>query len=128
MVIALLLAAALTWWLHKRGELLPNFVRFGGSAAVGLVAVRLLETGRIFPALLAAAAAWGWWVFHRAPDPAARARALLGVGANADAAAIERAWRLRIAAAHPDAGGTDAAARAVTEARDVLLGRLGRGR
>jgi curved DNA-binding protein CbpA len=51
---------------------------------------------------------------------------LLGVAEGADAAAIQTAWRIAISNAHPDAGGSDAAARAVTEARDLLLARLGK--
>jgi curved DNA-binding protein CbpA len=69
--------------------------------------------------------------FRKAPRPRvagdsaaeADARDLLGIGANADAAAIQAAWRLRMAQVHPDAGGSDAAAAAVTAARDLLLAR-----
>jgi trans-aconitate methyltransferase len=126
MGIALVLAAALAWWLHKRGELLPNLVRLLGTGAGGLIAVRMLETGHLLPAALAGAAAWGWWTYQRPDDPVVRARRLLGVAEGADAAAIQTAWRIAISNAHPDAGGNDAAARAVTEARDLLLQRLGR--
>jgi hypothetical protein len=124
MGIALVLAAALAWWLHKRGELLPNLVRLLGTGAGGLIAIRMLETGHLLAAALAGAAAWGWWTYRRPADPAVRARRLLGVAEGADAAAIQSAWRIAISNAHPDAGGSDAAARAVTEARDLLLQRL----
>ncbi len=126
MGIALVLAAALAWWLHKRGELLPNLVRLVGTGAGGLIAIRMLETGHLLAAAPAGAAAWGWWQFKRPADPAVRARRLLGVAEDADAAAIQTAWRIAISNAHPDAGGSDAAARAVTEARDLLLARLAR--
>jgi|APFEC2959095136_1045048.scaffolds.fasta_scaffold00083_60 hypothetical protein len=126
-IIALLLAAALAWWLHKRGELMPNLVRLFGTGAAALIALRMLETGRILPALVVAAIGYGWWHFNRPPDPAVRARRLLGVAEGADAAAIQTAWRLAMTNAHPDAGGSDAAARAITEARDLLLARA-RGR
>lgn len=123
MTIALLLAAALAWWLHKRGELVPNLVRLIGTGAAMLVAIRMLESGRILPAVVAGGVAWGWWRFNRPVDPMARARRLLDVDENADAAAIQTAWRARMTTAHPDAGGSDSAARALTEARDLLLAR-----
>ncbi|PZN95407.1 MAG: molecular chaperone DnaJ [Alphaproteobacteria bacterium] len=127
MGIALILAAALAWWLHKRGELVPNLVRLGGSGVAALFAIRMLETGHLLMAAIAAAFGWYWWK-SQAPKAAAgdarKARALLGVPPNADAEAIQAAWRQRIAAAHPDAGGSDAAASAVTAARDLLLAEL----
>ena len=57
------------------------------------------------------------------PDPKdiEAARALLGVSPAADAQAIRAAYRARIARAHPDAGGTQAEATALTKARDLLL-------
>jgi hypothetical protein len=126
MGIALVLAAVLAWWLHRRGELLPNLVRLLGTGAGGVIAIRMLETGHLLAAALAGAAAWGWWTYKRPVDPAVRARRLLGLAEGADAAAIQTAWRVAISNAHPDAGGSDAAARAVTEARDLLLQQLGR--
>lgn len=126
MSIALLLAAALAWWLHKKGELVPNLLRLVGTGVGALIAIKLLEGGRILPAVIVGAAAWGWWTFNRPVDSLARARTLLGVGDEADAVIIQAAWRARIAAAHPDAGGSVAAAQAVTEARDLLLSALPR--
>jgi hypothetical protein len=123
MTIALLLVAALAWWLHKRGELVPNLARLVGSGAAALIAIRMLEGGRILPAIVAGGVAYAWWRFNRPIDPAMRARRLLGVDADADAAAIQAAWRARMAKAHPDAGGSDSAARALTEARDMLMAR-----
>ncbi len=125
MTIALLLAAALAWWLHKRGELLPNLARLVGTGAALIIALRMAETGRLLPAIIAGGVAYGWWHLSRPADPAVRARRLLGVAEGADAAAIPAAWRLAMTNAHPDAGGSDTAARAVTEARDLLLARLG---
>ena len=127
MLIALLLAAARAWWLHQRGELVPNLVRYGGAAAAALVALKMLEDGKPLLALLAAAAGALWWVLRRAKpvDPAAlaEARALLGVSASAGPDAINAAWRAQIARVHPDAGGTAALATRVTAARDLLLAR-----
>lgn len=48
---------------------------------------------------------------------------ILGVGADASADEIRRAWRTRIAGAHPDQGGTGAAE--LNAARDDMLKKLG---
>jgi len=50
-----------------------------------------------------------------------RARAVLGVGATADADAIRAAHRRKVADAHPDRGGSAALTREVNAARDLLL-------
>nr|WP_310524755.1 molecular chaperone DnaJ [Polymorphobacter sp.] len=125
MAIALLLAAALAWWLHKRGELLPNLVRYAGTGAAGLIAVRLLTSGKPLMAVIAAGIAYAWWLAQKpkSATPESSARALLGLPENADADAIQAAWRTCMAQAHPDAGGSDEAAHAVTAARDLLLAR-----
>lgn len=133
MPIALLLAAGLAWWLHRRGELIPNLARWAGTGAAILLALRLLEVKPLL-ALGVGAAGLGWWWLQR-PRAAGAAAArdsqqeeaaalkLLGLKPDADIVAIQAAWRARIAAAHPDAGGSDAAASAVTAARDLLLAR-----
>ncbi len=127
MLIALLLAGGLAWWLHSKGELVPNLVRYGGCGAAALFALKMLEDGKILFALLAAGAGALWWVLRRAKpvDPAviAEARAVLGVPAGAGADAVNAAWRAQIARVHPDAGGTAALAARVTAARDLLLTR-----
>lgn len=59
---------------------------------------------------------------HAADDAAIReARALLGVDENADADAIRAAHRRLISKIHPDAGGTEALAEKINEARAILL-------
>jgi hypothetical protein len=126
-IIALLLVVGLGWWLHKEGILLPNLRRFGVAGGAAVVAVRLLETGQVLAALAVAGGGAYWW-HASAPrgsaraDPAMLAAArTLGVAPSADADAIHAAWRRVIAQAHPDRGGTDAHAAAVTAARDLLL-------
>ena len=52
---------------------------------------------------------------------AAEARALLGVGPQANRAEIKSAHRRLIATVHPDKGGTEALAAKINAARDVLL-------
>ncbi|MFZ5748433.1 MAG: DnaJ domain-containing protein [Pseudomonadota bacterium] len=90
--------------------------------------------------LAALAVAWlGWRLWHgfgpntvragspvappRPPVPAAEeeARAVLGVGPDADADAIRAAHRRLIAAVHPDHGGSPELARQINAARDLLL-------
>lgn len=57
----------------------------------------------------------------RRDDDLARARALLGVSAQADAEEIRAAHRRLIASVHPDRGGTEALAAQINAARDLLL-------
>ena len=128
MGLALILAAALAWWLHKRGELLPNLLRLGGAGAALLLAIKLLEGGHLLGAGVAGLAGAWWWHNRRPRLPSlrpdeARALALLGLSPGADADAVQTAWRRAMATAHPDAGGSDAAASALTAARDLLLQR-----
>lgn len=54
------------------------------------------------------------------------ARALLGVPADADAAAVRAAHRRIVAQVHPDKGGTAELTARVNAARDVLLAALNR--
>ncbi len=125
MGLAFILALGVAWWLHQRGELLPNLVRIGGTGVAALMAVRMLETGKPLVALIFAGAGWFWWTTQgqKPTNKEAAAYALLGLQPGADADAIQAAWRSRIATAHPDAGGSDAAVHAVTAARDLLLAR-----
>ncbi len=128
MLLAILGVAALAWWLHREGLLLPNLVRLGGTAAAGLLAVRFLTSGRILLAAAAGAIAFGWWHFHKGVGNAkggsrrvAEAARLLGVPSDAPAEVIWQAWRQKMASAHPDAGGSDDQAQALTAARDLLI-------
>lgn len=68
----------------------------------------------------------GWWLLRARPKTALRldeaeARAVLGVSADADPAAIRAAHRRLIGAVHPDRGGSADLTRRVNAARDVLL-------
>lgn len=57
---------------------------------------------------------------HDTPEDSA-ARSLLGVGVNASADEIRRAYRTKMAQAHPDRGGSHNEAARLTAARDRLL-------
>ncbi|RYE02712.1 MAG: J domain-containing protein [Sphingomonadales bacterium] len=80
----------------------------------------------IFAALIVAAI----WYFFIKPRPAPRpqhllgedeARAVLGVGADADPEAIRAAHRRLVTALHPDKGGSAELTRRINAARDALL-------
>jgi DnaJ-domain-containing protein 1 len=66
----------------------------------------------------------GWWLLRARPTlrlDEAEARAVLGVAADADAAAIRAAHRRLVGAVHPDRGGSADLTRRINAARDLLL-------
>ena len=81
--------------------------------------------------LLAALVAYALWrvlrpMVKRPPLPSIderEARAVLGVGAEADADTIRAAHRRLLGSLHPDRGGSAELTRRVNAARDVLLRR-----
>lgn len=82
-------------------------------------------------ALVLGLVALGWLLLVRTRRPQAapglsveEARAILGVGPEADADTIRLAHRRLIAQVHPDAGGTAELTRRVNLARDVALAAL----
>ena len=94
--------------------------------------------GSIWPAIAFASLAGLAWALWPAIDRVMRpqppvqgddtpedsaARALLGVGLNAPADEIRRAYRTKMAQAHPDRGGSHNEAARLTAARDRLLKR-----
>ena len=125
MGLAIIAVGLLAWWLHGKGLLIPNIVRLGGTAAAGLLAFRLLTTGRVLPAILIAAIGYGWFVWQGRSTGGngdlARAARLLGVAPDAPSETIWQAWRTAMSRAHPDAGGSEEAAKALTAARDLLI-------
>jgi len=79
--------------------------------------------------LLVLAVIWAAWHFLKRPSPRkprpagdeAAAREVLGVGRDADAAAIRAAHRRLVSSVHPDRGGSAELTRRVNAARDLLL-------
>ena len=77
--------------------------------------------------LVAAAILWGVWLLLRKakrPKPISdltEARAVLGIGPDADADTIRTAHRRLAAQVHPDRGGSADLAHRVNAARDLLL-------
>ena len=68
---------------------------------------------------------WPWQLLGRKTIPGAtRARALLGVSANASHADIVEAHRRLITLVHPDRGGTNEQVHEANAARDLLLAAL----
>jgi hypothetical protein len=124
MGLALIAVGVLAWWLHRQGLLIPNLVRLGGAAAAGLLALRLLSTGRPLLGAIVATVGAAWWVWNgrpRTPDGLADAARLLNVAPDAPSEAVWQAWRQAMTSAHPDAGGSEEAAKALTAARDLLI-------
>jgi hypothetical protein len=110
------------------------------AVALAAAALFALARGMLWPALALgslSALAWLLWprITARASAPRAstaetpedaEARRLLGVGLNPTHDEIRRAYRTRMAHAHPDKGGAHNEAARLTAARDRLLGK-GRG-
>ena len=78
--------------------------------------------------ILIVSAIVAFWLWLRAKPRVvggeAEARAILGVGKNADVGEIRAAHRRLMQAVHPDRGGSADLARRINSARDVLIGRL----
>ena len=72
--------------------------------------------------------AWRLLAKPKPKEPAAAARRLLRVRADAGAEDIRAAHRRLMAQAHPDRGGSDEAAWRLNAARDLLLARADRAR
>ena len=106
------------------------------TVALAAAALFFLMRGLVSPAItLGALAALGWVLWPHIgrwtqPVPAQppqhtpedlAARRLLGVGPNASADEIRAAYRMKMASAHPDRGGSHNEAARLTAARDRLL-------
>ncbi|HEX8256385.1 MAG TPA: molecular chaperone DnaJ [Allosphingosinicella sp.] len=129
-VVILALAAGLgwAWW---SGRLKGFTYEDGVAAALFLLGLRLLTTGRLLPGAALMAGAILWAAYRRgksAPPtmPVEDARKLLGVGDGASLAEIRDAHRRLIARVHPDAGGSAELANRVNVARDTLVAEMNR--
>jgi hypothetical protein len=72
-----------------------------------------------------------WWLGQRRKTALLsvdEARDLLGVSRQAGEAEVRAAHRRLIGRVHPDAGGSDALARRVNAARDILVAELNQNR
>ncbi|RVT94990.1 molecular chaperone DnaJ [Sphingomonas crocodyli] len=131
MILALLAALGVGWWMWKKGELGRfdiNDLAIAGFAIVGLIlTVKGNEVAG--PTMLIGAAIWFARTYapggSKRPHPMGRDEALriLELGPNPDAAAIRDAHRRLVARVHPDRGGSAELAAQVNRARDILLSR-----
>jgi DnaJ family protein C protein 19 len=129
--LILIAAAALVygWYSGKlKGLTYEDLI----AAAVFLLGLRFLTTAQLLPGAALMAGALCWAAFRRpkrqrvASMPIEEARALLGVGPEANLADIRSAHRRLIARVHPDAGGSAELAHRVNAARDTLIVELNR--
>lgn len=131
MGVLILLAAAGVLWGWWSGRLKGFTYEDGIAAAVFLLGLRLLTTGRLLAGSVLMAGAI-LWAAHRRKQASGsamavkEARALLGVGPDASLAEIREAHRRLIARVHPDAGGSTELANRVNLARDTLVAELNR--
>lgn len=139
LLLTLLVAAA---WLIFTGRLARMTGTDGVMLGLAIIGAALAARGNIWlgGAGLALALTYSWrrWGGGRRaassgpppPPPLAdeaaltEARALLGVDAQADETEIRAAHRRLIARTHPDAGGTQALAEKINDARNILLRHL----
>lgn len=132
LALAIAVLAGWLWWTGRLKRLTGND---GIAIVMGLLALIAVAKGKpllgAIPAVLTGI--YALWRL-RQPSPlrpppisskadmsVEEARAVLGVGADADPNAIRAAHRRLIALTHPDRGGTEALARNINRARDVLL-------
>ena len=126
-----LFAAGGLLWAWATGRLKGFSYEDGVAAAVFLLGLRLLTTGRV---LIGAALMSGamLWAAHRRtqrkpkPMPVEDARRLLGVADTASLEDIRTAHRRLIAKVHPDLGGSAELAERVNVARDTLVAEMNR--
>ena len=128
-VILLVVAGiAYAWWKGR----LKNFTYEDGvAAALFLLGLRLLTTGRLLPGAVLIAGPLLWAAYRRGRKsppamPVEEARRLLGVGEDASLAEIREAHRRLIAKVHPDTGGSAELANQVNVARDTLVAEMNR--
>ncbi len=130
-----LVLIGLAVWLMVTGRLSRMTGKDGimlGLAIVGAVmAARGARIIGLVPLAIAAIYGWKRWSATKPrsvpvmpdndPPEVREARALLGVSTSATADEIRAAHRRLIAKTHPDAGGTQALAEKINEARSILL-------
>ncbi len=127
----ILLAAGGLLWAWSTGRLKGFTYEDGIAAALFLLGLRLLTTGRMIPgaALMGGSILWAAWRRQRPVRqtmPVEDARRLLGVREDATLAEIRDAHRRLIAKVHPDTGGSAELAHRVNVARDTLVAEMNR--
>jgi hypothetical protein len=128
-----LAAAGALLWAWATGRLKNFTYEDGVAAAVFLLGLRLMTTGRLLIGASLMSGAILWAAHRRAahgrkpkPMPVEDARRLLGVGEKASLEEIRTAHRRLIAKVHPDLGGSAELAERVNVARDTLITEMNR--
>jgi uncharacterized SAM-binding protein YcdF (DUF218 family) len=129
--LLLLLFAAGFGWAWWTGRLKTLTYEDGVAAALFLLGVRLLTTGRLLPGagLMSGALLWTAYRRKQLARPSmsvSEARALLGISEGATLADIRDAHRRLITKVHPDTGGSAELANRVNVARDTLIAETNR--
>lgn len=136
--LALVLIGLAVWlmWSGRLARLTGKDGMMLGLAIVGAVmAARGARIVGLIPLAIAAVYGWRRWSAKSnrtpaipaiEPEAVREARALLGVSVTASADDIRTAHRRLIAKIHPDAGGTQALAEKINEARSILLQHIAR--
>lgn len=129
--ILFLLIIGIGIWAWSTGRLRGFSYEDGIAAALFLLGLRLLTTGKVIlgAVLMTGAIFWAAWRRKRPSAPAmsvAEARALLGVRNDASLAEIRDAHRRLITKVHPDTGGSAELANRVNIARDTLVAEMNR--
>ncbi|MEO8722233.1 MAG: molecular chaperone DnaJ [Sphingobium sp.] len=122
------LLIAVLGWLLLTGRLQRMTAIDGIMVGLAIIGAVMLARGRPIVGAVPLLIAAGYSARRRRSVPVAHdsqavadARALLGLDDTADEAAIRAAHRRLIARTHPDAGGTQALAEKINEARNILL-------
>ena len=125
------LIAAGVGWAWWTGRLKGFTYEDGVAAALFLLGLRLMTTGRVLPGAGLMAGSILWAAYRRRKIsatvmPVEDARKLLGVSPQASLSEIREAHRRLIARVHPDAGGSEELANRVNVARDTLVAEMNR--
>lgn len=136
MILALLAAAGLGYWMWRRGELAWLNINNALAGAAALAALWVLLRGEWIVAPLLLGLAGFWYAGRKNPVRFARfqrrprtmqieeACQVLNVPADADAETIRAAHRRLVSRVHPDHGGSSDLAARVNAARDILMAEL----
>ncbi|HEY0112413.1 MAG TPA: DnaJ domain-containing protein [Allosphingosinicella sp.] len=127
----ILVAAGAVVWAWWSGRLKGFTYEDGVAAALFLLGLRLMTTGRVLPGAALMAGSILWAAYRRSrpsnrPMPVDDARRLLGVREGASLQEIREAHRRLISKVHPDTGGSVELAHRVNAARDALLSEMNR--
>jgi hypothetical protein len=129
--VLFLAAVAGLGWAWWTGRLKGLTYEDGIAAALFLLGLRLLTTGKLLSGAVLMTGALLWAAYRRASHRSRNmspedARRLLGLSADANLADIRDAHRRLITRVHPDKGGSAELAERVNVARDTLVAELNR--